>query len=144
MSSAKANAKKYDAVVTFTDGGARGNPGPAALGVAIYEPNGTLISKHGEYLGEQTNNYAEYSALIYALKQAKKLGAQKVTCKMDSELIVKQLAGLYRVRNEGLIPLFAEVKKLACDFEEISFSHVRREQNKMADSMVNETLDRLG
>ncbi|MDP2587828.1 MAG: ribonuclease HI family protein [bacterium] len=135
--------KQYDEVVVFTDGGARGNPGPAALGVAIYEPNGTLIDTYGEYLGEQTNNYAEYSALVYALKQAKKLGAKKVTCKMDSELIVKQLAGEYRVRNEGLIPLFADVKKFACDFEEISFSHVRREYNKMADKMVNSILDRM-
>ncbi|MFO0704461.1 MAG: ribonuclease HI family protein [Candidatus Andersenbacteria bacterium] len=135
---------KYEHVITYTDGGARGNPGPAALGVAIYKPDGTLIGKHGKFLGEQTNNYAEYHAVIFALKEAKKLGAKKVTARMDSELIVKQLAGEYRVRNKGLLPLFEEVKKLACQFEQISFSHVRREQNKLADKMVNIILDRMG
>lgn len=138
------SAKTHEHVITYTDGGARGNPGPAAAGIAIYQPDGTLIAKHGTFLGEQTNNYAEYHALIFALKEAKKLGAKKVTARMDSELIVKQLAGEYRVRNQGLIPLFAEVKKLACDFEQISFSHVRREQNKLADKMVNVILDRMG
>jgi len=135
---------KYEHVVTFTDGGARGNPGPSALGVAIYDEAGKLISKHGEYLGEQTNNYAEYSALIYALKEAKKLGAKKVTCKLDSELAVRQMNGQYRVKNEGLIPLFEQAKQLAATFEHITFSHVRREQNKMADKMVNVILDRMG
>ena len=133
--------KTYQEVVVYTDGGARGNPGPAALGVAIYEPDGTLIDTYGEYLGEQTNNYAEYSALVYALEQAKKLGASNVTCKLDSELIVKQLAGQYRVKNKGLQPLYEQVKKLACAFDEISFSHVRRELNKVADGMVNVILD---
>ncbi|MFH0830877.1 MAG: ribonuclease HI family protein [Parcubacteria group bacterium] len=135
--------KTHSSLVVYTDGGARGNPGPAALGVAIYSPAGQLIAKHGHYLGEQTNNYAEYSAVIYALKEAKRLGAKKVTCRLDSELVVRQLAGEYRVRNKGLIPLFDEVKRLACDFAEISFSHVRREQNKLADRMVNSILDRV-
>lgn len=140
----KHSAKKYDSVIVYTDGGARGNPGPAALGVAVYDSTGKLIDKHGKFLGEQTNNYAEYSALIFALEEARRLGAKRVTCRMDSELIVKQLAGEYRVRNAGLIPLFDEVKRLACNFEKISFSHVRREQNKVADKMVNLTLDREG
>jgi ribonuclease HI len=134
--------KKFSDIIVYTDGGSRGNPGPAALGVAILDADGELIAKHGRYLGEQTNNYAEYSAVIFALKEAKKMGAKHVTCYMDSELVVRQLAGAYRVKNAGLLPLFEEVKKLACDFEKITFSHVRREKNKIADSMVNVALDK--
>jgi ribonuclease HI len=134
--------KKIEELIVYTDGGSRGNPGPAALGVAILDAKGEILAKHGHYLGEQTNNYAEYSAVIFALKEAKKMGARHVTCYMDSELVVRQLAGAYRVKNAGLLPLFDEVKKLACEFEKISFSHVRREKNKIADSMVNEALDR--
>ena len=128
-------------LIVYTDGGARGNPGPAALGVAIFGATGKLLAKHGHYLGEQTNNYAEYSALIFALKEAKRLGGQDVQCFLDSELIVRQMSGQYRVRNKALLPLFEEVKKLACNFKKITFQHVPREQNKVADEMVNATLD---
>lgn len=134
--------KQFDTVVVYTDGGSRGNPGPAALGVAIYDDAGVLVSKHGEFLGEQTNNYAEYSALIYALEQAQKLGAKSVKAFLDSELVVRQLEGKYRVKHKGLIPLFEKVKQLANAFEKITYKHVRRENNKVADAMVNEALDR--
>lgn len=128
-------------LIVFTDGGSRGNPGPAALGVAIFDASNKLIAKHGHYLGEQTNNYAEYSGLIFALKEAKRLGGQSVKCFLDSELIVRQMSGQYRVRNKALMPLFDEVKRLAAAFEKITFQHVPREKNKVADEMVNAALD---
>jgi ribonuclease HI len=141
MSHAKANDITYKSLTSFTDGGARGNPGPAAIGVAIYDDEGNTVHEVSEYLGHQTNNYAEYTALVRALKEAKKLGAEKLSCFLDSELVVKQLAGEYRVKNEDLRVLFEEAKKLACDFTRVTFEHVRREKNKAADRLVNEALD---
>ncbi len=135
------NKQTHKNLIVFTDGGSRGNPGPAALGVAIFDDTKKLIAKHGHYLGEQTNNYAEYSGLIFALKEARRLGGQNVQCFLDSELIVRQMSGQYRVRNQDLLPLFEEVKRLACDFQKITFQHVRREKNKVADEMVNAALD---
>lgn len=125
----------------YTDGGARGNPGPAALGVAFFNISGDLIAKFGKFLGSQTNNYAEYSAIIFALEQAKKMHIDELLCYLDSELVVRQLKGQYRVKNKGLQPLFRKVQMLAQDFKEISFEHVPRAKNKVADAVLNQVLD---
>jgi ribonuclease HI len=132
---------KHDHVIIFTDGGSRGNPGPAALGFVITNPAGKDLVTRGEFLGETTNNVAEYTAVVHALREAQRLGARRVDCFMDSELVVRQLAGLYRVKNEKLKPLFEQVKTLACNFEQITFQHVPREKNSVADALLNEVLD---
>lgn len=129
-------------VTTYTDGGARGNPGPAALGAIVIEDDGT---KHRikKYLGHATNNQAEYRALIAALEKAVHLGAQSVTCYLDSELIVKQMNREYRVKDPILGQLFLKVWNLANQFSPISFHHIRRAQNTEADALVNEALDEV-
>jgi len=131
-----------DKLVIYTDGGARGNPGPAAIGFVIYDTSGKEIKKFGHYLGVTTNNQAEYRALIAALEDAHKLGAEKVVCHLDSELVVKQLQGKYKVREEGLKPLASEAIRLSAKFTQVDFVHVPREKNKLADQLVNEVLDK--
>lgn len=128
-------------LITYTDGGARGNPGPAAAGVVIKDVTGKTVAGYGEYLGRQTNNYAEYAALISALKKAKELGATEVECVLDSELITKQMNRQYRVKEPTLQKLFIQVFNLASAFKKISYRHVLREKNKEADSWVNKILD---
>lgn len=125
----------------FTDGGARGNPGPAGIGVVIQDASGKEIEAFGEYLGETTNNQAEYRAMIAALTRARAMGATEVSAFADSELLVKQLHRIYRVKNAGLAPLFVQVWNLAQQFTKCTFQHVRREQNKGADAMVNMAID---
>ncbi|MDZ4229985.1 MAG: ribonuclease HI family protein, partial [Candidatus Veblenbacteria bacterium] len=128
-------------VVTIrTDGGARGNPGPAAIGVVIEDGDGKVIMEFGRYLGEKTNNQAEYQALLVALEEAKGLGATEVRCYLDSELVVKQLKQEYRVKDKELASLFVKVLNLGHSFKQVSYHHVRREQNKRADALVNRTL----
>ena len=129
-------------VIIHTDGGSRGNPGPAGLGVYITSPDGQVLKRHSRYLGEQTNNYAEYMAIIDALQHAKEMGATEVDMYMDSELAVKQLHGEYRVKNPGLAPLFLQVHNLRLGFRSVRFTHVRRERNVEADALVNEAIDR--
>ncbi len=126
----------------FTDGGARGNPGPAAMGgVLIDAATGTVLDEFGIYLGETTNNQAEYRALIEALKRAKQHGATTVECFLDSELVVEQMTGRYKVKNGGLQSLFQKAQHLAQQFENVAFRHIPREQNKQADALVNKALD---
>lgn len=127
-------------VITYTDGGARGNPGPAAIGAVIREADGTT-HRIKNYLGFATNNQAEYRALLAALHKAAELDADEVTCYLDSELVVKQLKGEYRVKDPELGRLFLQVLKLIKRFQSISFHHVRREHNKEADALVNQALD---
>lgn len=129
-------------VVTFTDGGARGNPGPAATGVVIKDEDGHIIDSYGEYLGEQTNNFAEYSALISALKRAGELGATEVECVLDSELVTKQMQGLYKVREPSLQKLFIQAYNAAAQFKKVKYRHTLRENNKEADAEVNKILDK--
>jgi len=131
-------------IVVYTDGGSRGNPGPAAVGVWIE----TLGKKYGEYIGDnRTNNEAEYEALIFALKKIKQLvGKDKtkavaVECYLDSELVVKQLNHEYKLKDERIQKYFIEIWNLMLDFGGVTFSHVPREKNKVADAMVNEALD---
>lgn len=126
----------------FTDGGARGNPGPAATGVVIKDAKGKTLTRYGEYLGEQTNNYAEYSALISGLKKAKALGADEVDCILDSELVTKQMKLDYRVKEPTLQKLFVQVYNIASQFKKVTYRHTLRHNNKEADAEVNLVLDR--
>lgn len=127
-------------LTTYTDGGARGNPGPAGIGVVIMEGE-RLVDSFGRYIGETTNNQAEYRALIAALERASELGAKEVECKLDSELVVKQMRREYKVRDLGLQPLFLRAYNLSTGFGNISFTHIRRELNSAADAEVNKAID---
>ena len=131
----------------YVDGGSRGNPGPSASGAVLKELDedgneAREIERIGKFLGETTNNQAEYTSVIIGLERAKELGAEIVEVVMDSELAVKQLNGEYKVKNQGLASRFLEVYNLRPAFRRVSFRHVRREFNKEADSVVNEVLDR--
>lgn len=124
-----------------TDGGARGNPGPAGIGGVIHDANDTKIAEFKEFIGVGTNNSAEYKGLIQGLKLAISNEIDELSCFLDSELIVKQLNGQYRVKDANLKILYQEVIDLMPKFKSISFEHVRREQNKLADKLVNEAID---
>jgi ribonuclease HI len=126
----------------FSDGGARGNPGPAGIGAIIYDTKGKVLAEIAEYLGKTTNNQAEYRALIAALNKAKNLKLKVVDCYLDSELVVKQLNRQYKVKNKELSPLFLEVYNISLSFKKITFNHIKREQNKEADRLANEAMDR--
>ena len=128
-------------LIIFTDGGARGNPGPAGIGVVIADENGKVISLHKKYIGGATNNVAEYRALVLALQTAAQMGAAHLQIRMDSELIVRQMQGKYKIKDAGLKILAAEVFQLINKFKNVEFSHVFREQNKIADKLVNEAID---
>ncbi len=123
------------------DGGSRGNPGPGALGYALYDADGAEVEARGEFLGEVTNNVAEYRALLAGLHAAIGRGAAPLTVCMDSELVVRQMKGEYRVKHPGLKPLHAEAKTLAAKLPRVTFRAVRRAENERADALVNETLD---
>ncbi|MFA5162958.1 MAG: ribonuclease HI family protein [Patescibacteria group bacterium] len=126
----------------YTDGGARGNPGPAGIGAVIYDEDKKVIAEVSEYLGVATNNQAEYKAVIAALKKAKEMGGTELSFYLDSELAVKQLNREYKVKNKDLAPLFLEVYNLSLSFKKVSFSHIRREFNQVADRLANEAMDR--
>jgi len=132
-----------ESIKMFTDGGSRNNPGPAAIGVWIE----TLNKKYSEYIGEKTNNEAEYEALIFGLKKIKSLiGKEKakkteVECYLDSKLVVKQLNHEYKLSEKHIQDLFIKVWNLMPDFQKVSFCHIMREENKIADALVNEALD---
>ena len=134
--------------IIHTDGGSRGNPGPAAIGVVIERAEGGLKKEYGEFLGRATNNEAEYQGMIFALKKLKQLigkkeaGEAKVEVHADSELLVRQLNGEYKIMGEKIQPLFLELWNLKLDFGEVIFKHIHREKNKEADRMVNVALDK--
>lgn len=130
-------------MVLNTDGGARGNPGPGAAGIVLQDESGKVIKEIGKFLGKCTNNEAEYQALILGFITAKKAGADFLECHLDSQLVVKQLNGLYKVKNPKMQKLFAQVKKLEKDFDFVVYKKVPREKNKKADKLVNEVLDSL-
>lgn len=130
--------KKY---IIYSDGGARGNPGPAAIGAVIKDEQGLEIQYISQKIGETTNNQAEYKAIIAALEKALEMGAEHAECFLDSELVVQQLNHKYKVKNKDLAPLFLKVHNLSLQFKKISFHHVMREKNKEADRLVNEALD---
>ena len=135
-------------LITFTDGGSRGNPGPAAGGVVVKNDQDEVILKTSKYLGETTNNVAEYEALILALQKAKGIfKSQKIKnnknleCYLDSELVVKQLNHEYKIKDEGMQKLFITAWNLILDFDDVKFIHIPREKNKLADEMANRELD---
>ena len=131
-------------VLIYTDGGSRGNPGPSAIGAVV----GT--KEYGQSIGNTTNNVAEYSAVIFALKKAKQLlggtkaGNTEIELRTDSQLLVNQLNGEFKIKDKGLQPLFIEIWNLKQDFKNVKFIHVTRDKNKNADRLVNKALDTLG
>lgn len=129
-------------VTVHIDGGARGNPGPAGAGVVLRAADdGTILHQAGLYIGHATNNVAEYQALLAGLRAAGKIGASEVAIFSDSELLVRQMIGQYRVKNEGLRPLYVKALELAAKFKRCTYTHVRRELNKDADRLVNQAID---
>ena len=131
-------------IIIYTDGGARGNPGPAGIGAVLYNENKKIIAEISRYLGVATNNQAEYKALISALRKAIELKADELDCYLDSELVVKQLKREYKVKNAELAPLFLEIHNLSLSFKKITYTHIPREKNKAADQLANEAMDRGG
>ncbi len=131
---------KYNKLQIFTDGGARGNPGPAGIGVVIWSGN-ELVGRHKKYIGVATNNQAEYKAVILALEEVKKLSVEELEFFLDSELVVKQLNREYKVKDKDLAPLFVQAWNLSMGFKKATFTHVPREKNKEADKLVNEAID---
>lgn len=124
-----------------TDGGSRGNPGPGAAAAVLKNDTGTKIKQKGVFLGNCTNNEAEYKALIMGLEMTLEEGIQIVDCLLDSELVVKQVRGEYKIKLDHLKKLAGEVKKLEAKFTKVTYNHVPRSQNKDADALVNEVLD---
>ena len=124
-----------------TDGGARGNPGPAAYAYVLEAEDGTVLAAHGEAIGVATNNVAEYRALVAGLEKAIEVGVSELEVISDSELMVKQMRGEYRVKNEALRDLSLQASRLASEVGSVSYKAVRREQNELADRLVNEALD---
>ncbi len=130
--------------VLYTDGGSRGNPGPAGSGVVLLGPEGETLCNAGRFIGDATNNVAEYDGLRWGLELARDRGCRRLEVRMDSELIVRQMTGRYRVKNEGLKPHHAAAQSLLRHFEEVRFVHVRREANTDADRLANEAMDARG
>ena len=125
----------------FTDGGARGNPGPAAYGYVLESEDGHVLAAHGEAIGRATNNVAEYSGLVAGLAKAADVGVRELEVVSDSELLVKQMRGEYKVKNEALRELWEEASDLEKKFGRVSYTAVRRAHNELADRLVNEALD---
>lgn len=134
-------------LITFTDGGSRGNPGPSAIGVVIKNDKNEIALKASKYIGETTNNVAEYEALILALQKAKgifktqKIKKGDLECYLDSELVVRHLNHEYKIKDEGLQLLFIKVWNLMLEYNSVKFIHIPREKNKLADELVNRELD---
>ena len=128
-------------VKIYTDGGARGNPGPAGIGVVIKNEKNKVLLSYGKYIGEQTNNVAEYSALISALQKAIEMGGTQIDCFLDSKLVVEQLKRKWKVKEPSLQKLFIQAYNLSSKFKKITYTHIYRERNTEADRMVNEALD---
>ncbi|HWN74634.1 MAG TPA: reverse transcriptase-like protein [Candidatus Udaeobacter sp.] len=138
---AEPERKAIAAYQANVDGGSRGNPGPAAYGVVVRDPRGEIVARLKKYIGKNTNNVAEYFGLIAALDYAQNHGIRALRVESDSELMVKQMRGQYKVKSEELKPLFERAKKMSQTFETFRISHVYREQNKEADALVNQALD---
>jgi len=131
---------KIERVVIFTDGAAEPNPGPAAIGAIIKDEQGRLITSISQSIGQATNNQAEYRAIIAALEKAIRLGADQVDIRSDSELVVRQISGRYRVKNAALKPLYQQVKQLQSQLKGSTITHIPRQENTEADSLANMAL----
>ncbi|HEY7439537.1 MAG TPA: ribonuclease HI family protein [Acidimicrobiia bacterium] len=137
----------FDRVLICCDGGSRGNPGPAAIGAVLYDVSGAKrerLATISECIGEATNNVAEYQALIAGLEAARGFPSRAIVVRADSELVVRQLEGRYKVKNEGLRPLYQKARALLDRYDEVDLGHVRREDNADADALVNAALDAAG
>lgn len=134
----KPNHKK---VIVYADGGSRGNPGPSACGFIVMDQDETVLVDKGVYLGVTTNNQAEYQGLKFALEEARKMGAREVIVRLDSLLVVNQMKGIFKVKNRDLWPIHDALKELIKSFDKVSFTHVPRELNHLADAAVNRVLD---
>jgi len=135
---------KTERLTIFVDGASRGNPGPSAIGAIIKDTQGKTIVHISKVIGYTTNNQAEYRAIIAALEEALRLGARQVELNSDSEFVVRQLSGRYRVKKAALKPLYQQVKQLQGRLESITINYIPREQNKEADSLANAALDSVG
>jgi len=135
--------KAQKLVNIYTDGAARGNPGEAGIGFVIIAEDEKVIIKKGRYIGRATNNEAEYHAILSALKEAKTIGVREVKIFADSELIVKQIKGEYRIKSEGLKPLYKEAMALLKEFDRYDIIHIVREKNKEADRLANQAIDAM-
>ena len=133
---------KLKKVTIYTDGGARGNPGPAGIGAVIYNEDKEILAEISEYIGETTNNQAEYRALVAAINKAVTMEVEEVDFFLDSELVVKQLRREYKVKNKDLAPLFVQVYNASMNFKKVTFTHIRREFNKEADKLANLAMDK--
>lgn len=141
LPSSAPRASKHNKLKIYADGGSRGNPGPSASGYVIIDENNKIIVDKGLYLGVTTNNQAEYTALKLALENCQKLGAKEVDVYMDSLLVINQMKSIFKVKNRDLWPIHDSIKKIAEKFSKISYQHVPREMNKLADAAVNRALD---
>lgn len=131
--------------IIYTDGGARGNPGPAGIGAVVMNEQGQILLELAEGLGETTNNVAEYTALVRVLEELKNLPQpSSIEIRMDSQLVVRQLEGVYKVREPHLVPLFQRVKELLSKYPHRTIDHIPREQNKLADALSNKAMDGKG
>ncbi len=128
-------------MIINTDGGSRGNPGPSAIGIVIRDNTGTVVKEIGKYIGVGTNNEAEYKALVLGIETVIEKGEKDLQCYLDSELVVNQLTGKYKVKNMELKKFWDQIKILEKKLEKIEYTHVRREKNKEADAIVNQVLD---
>jgi ribonuclease HI len=137
-----APAHAADSVVLYTDGGSRGNPGPAGCGVVMTDEAGAVLGERAEFLGRATNNAAEYRGLLAGLRLAREAGAKRVCVRSDSELLVRQINGAYKVKSATLRPLFEEARRLLASFEAWRVEHVRRHLNARADALANSAMDR--
>lgn len=128
-------------VVMYSDGGSRGNPGEAGIGIYFEDSMGNPIKEVSQFIGNQTNNIAEYKALSRGLEVALDMGVTDITCLLDSELVVKQIKGEYKVKNEGIIPMHNMIMPLIKKFQHFEIQHIRRELNKKADALANNAMD---
>jgi len=143
MVNSGSKGKGMDELITIEfDGGSRGNPGPAGIGVVLRAQDGTALVTLGRFIGRATNNVAEYRALIVGMEKAKELGAKKIQIRGDSELIIKQMRGEYRVKNPDLRELYDEAQFLIHQFDEARLDHNLRDKNKLADKLANKAMDR--
>lgn len=139
--------RDLEKIIIFTDGGSRGNPGPAGIGVVLTDEQGSVLKRYGEAIGEATNNDAEYRAVLFALQKVKalfgkeKIKKMRIEIRMDSELVARQLGGVYKIEEERLFSYFIKIWNARLDFGAVSFTHIPREKNKEADRLVNEALD---
>jgi len=132
---------KNKKIEIYVDGGSRGNPGPSGVGVVILDSSGKRLKEISRYIGEATNNIAEYNALLYGLEEALMMRTDEIVVNLDSELVAKQLTGDYRVKDPGLKPLFERAMNMLKSFKDFEIRHIKREKNKEADKLVNRAIN---